>query len=345
MTHHDERIRRAARDWGPMSVAGFFTTLLLIVAVQMLASQAQAFRASRDGVPPADSSVITINQSDPTDMTQINRSIVSSLASAVGTVVCAAEFGASGGVPVLTVYDNRTQPQPLATTSSRWFTATELASPDPVSLVRQGSYLVRDPTLGGGDSVLPPGPTIGTFDGAELGQIQFVTTLSSYPSTVLPDRIVVRADDPALPTKIATLVQPHASVSIVEPETLWHDLAGYRYTLPLLIAATVGLLLLATVTADAIARRRPAWVVARLCGATRATMAWQAAGHAAAGCLVAALPALAISWLFLRPGVTVDARGLLSSFIVGLVVPAIWCGLITLVRAAPQRLRYREWSR
>lgn len=244
--------------WAGAQVAAtsLFVTMVTLAGMCVIGVSVQNHLTSRWGIPPQQSWVFTIGRGDP-GMASVNQEIAAVLAASANTVVCVAEYGVPRGLPVLAVYDNRPDPKPLVDVDGRWFTAREMASGSPSLIIRQGSYLTRDPDLGGDVAILPSGAVIGTFPQARAGQYEVVTTMMSYFPTFLPRAIYLQADAEAL-GGVLDILNRHDHVMVSEPETLGNYLMSYRYTWPCALAVLVGLLVLGMACTDYVRNRRGA---------------------------------------------------------------------------------------
>lgn len=314
-------------------VAGLVSSAVIAGAIQLLGYAVQNYLVSRDGVSPIDSWQIQVEASVPDDVSNVNRRCLNLLEQASGPTVGVADYGASMGAPALAIYDNRPNPQPLFEISGRWFSHAEMDSPSPVMVIRDQSYLLTDPSLGGNSAVLPDGAQIAVFPKALNTQFDFVINMAAYLPTVLPQTVYVSTGDVAIVDQLAALFESVAgpTVTVSGPTSVASYLKGYLYTGPMAIAVLLCVVMCTVIVFDEVAADSHRRRVARLVGATRLRASWRIAqpvvaatfiGAAVGGVLLALGPS--------HPPGSLPPMWLPVSVLLGAVVPPCLCAVVAL---------------
>ena len=324
-------------------VTSAFMTVFVFATMHVIGGGIQNYQVSRGGVPPYQSWIFAIASGDA-DMTSVNRQIASVLSRSGATVICAEEFGMSKGAPVLAVYDNRPNPESLISVDGQWFTTQEMTSPQPTLILRSGSYLSLDPSLGGSSAILPTGPVVGTFAAATAVRYEAITTMMSYFPSVLPYVIYLMTDDVSVAEGLVSILTEHGDITVTGPETVVEYLASYNYSVPCAIACLAGLLILAVATVDGVRSDRPRWMIERLVGSSANSAALRSAGRQ---CL-SSLPAAALAEVVMCIALAESAALLppswsLLTVSVSVTIPCAVTWVVAFVATRVRRLHYRDW--
>ncbi|MCL1838463.1 MAG: hypothetical protein FWG47_04000 [Propionibacteriaceae bacterium] len=334
-----------SRQWVGFGVVAALLACLVSTAVVLVGGIAASYDLLHDGIPARESFQVSFSYLRSDDFTAVNDELYSILADSLSPVVVAAEYyEASSGSPILAVFDNRVPLTPLLPGASHWFSLDQMTSSQTTLIVREGSYLLTDPYLGGEARVLPAGEVIGTFPAATEIYAEVLAPISAFRSVALPDTIYLLADAAVL-NQVVELLGLYGEVAVNAAPSFASYLMNQFVIPPTLVSIAIGLVITGVVAVDATAHNRPRWRIKRLLGATGLRAGLEAVRAVALVAGVGAALGVLVSQLGLHSAMAaLGFQWKLVAVLAPLLLPTLVVSVVAFIATVSSRLHYREWA-